>query len=73
MEAVVTKSLSSREVIRLLEGDGWSALKTVGDHHHFKHATKPGKVTVTHPVRTIPIGTLRSIYRQAGWDWSERS
>jgi predicted RNA binding protein YcfA (HicA-like mRNA interferase family) len=31
-----------------------------------KHATKPGRVTVPHPKRDIPIGTLKSIEKQAG-------
>ncbi|MEK7245897.1 MAG: type II toxin-antitoxin system HicA family toxin, partial [Pseudomonadota bacterium] len=38
-----------------------------------KHPTKPGKVTVPHPEREIPTGTMRSIHRQAGWDWKKRS
>jgi predicted RNA binding protein YcfA (HicA-like mRNA interferase family) len=37
---------SSREIIRKLEADGWFLVGTTGDHHHFKHPTKPGKVTV---------------------------
>jgi len=37
-----------------------------GDHWHFKHPAKPGNVTVAHPVRDIPIGTLKSIERQSG-------
>ena len=69
----MTRIPSSREVIRMLEADGWVLMKSVGDHHHFKHPAKSGKVTVTHPVKSIPLGTLRSIYRQAGLDWSERS
>jgi predicted RNA binding protein YcfA (HicA-like mRNA interferase family) len=39
---------------------------TTGSHHHFKHAVKPGKVTVPHPKKDLPIGTVRSILRQAG-------
>ena len=66
----MTKSLSSREVIRMLEADGWVFVKAEGDHRHFKHPARPGKVTVTHPRKDIPIQTLRSIYRQAGWNWS---
>lgn len=60
------KSYSSREIIRLLEEDGWYCVNSVGDHWHFKHRTKPGKVTVTHPVKDIPIKTLKSILKQAG-------
>ncbi|WP_083911984.1 type II toxin-antitoxin system HicA family toxin [Desulfotignum phosphitoxidans] len=29
----------------------------------------PGKVTVPHPKKDLPVGTLRSLYRQAGWQW----
>lgn len=68
----MTKIPSSREVIRMLEAEGWVFWRSVGDHHHFRHPGRPGKVTVTHPVKAIPLGTLRSIYRQAGLDWAER-
>ncbi len=60
------KSYSSREVIRILKNDGWYLVGSVGDHHHYKHPSKPGRVTITHPVRDIPIGTLKSIAKQAG-------
>ena len=60
------KSYSSREVIKQLKADGWYEVNCEGDHHQFKHAVKPGKVTVTHPVKDIPIRTLKSIEKQAG-------
>jgi predicted RNA binding protein YcfA (HicA-like mRNA interferase family) len=58
--------LNSREVIRILQRDGWYHVGTTGDHWHLKHPTEPGKVTVQHPRKDIPIGTLRSIERQSG-------
>ncbi len=60
------KSYSSREILRILTDDGWYHVATVGDHHQFKHPTKKGKVTVTHPVKDIPIKTVKSILKQAG-------
>ena len=60
------KSLSSREVIKLLEADGWYEVNVVGSHHQFKHPTKKGRVTVKHPDKDIPIKTLKSIEKQAG-------
>ena len=39
-----------------------------GDHEKFTHPDKPGHVVVPHPRKDIPIGTLRNIYRQAGWN-----
>ena len=38
-----------------------------GSHVQLKHPQKPGRVTVPHPRRDLPNGTVRSIYRQAGW------
>ena len=60
------KSYSSREVLRLLMEDGWYLARIDGSHHHFKHATKKGLVTVKHPDKDIPIKTLRSIAQQSG-------
>lgn len=60
------KSYSSREVIKLLKEDGWYEVGCEGDHHQFKHPTKKGRVTVTHPVKDIPNGTFKSIVKQAG-------
>ncbi|WP_419861722.1 type II toxin-antitoxin system HicA family toxin [Candidatus Palauibacter sp.] len=64
--------MSSREIIRRLVADGWTLRNTRGSHHQFVHSDKPGRVTVKHPSKDIPIGTLRSIFRQAGWEWEDR-
>lgn len=61
--------MKSADVIRMLEADGWRLKRVKGSHHHFDHPQKPGLVTVPHPKREIPLPTLRSIYRQAGWPW----
>lgn len=55
----------SRDIIRSLEADGWIYIGATGSHHHFKHPTKPGKVTVPHPRRDLHPKTVKSIYRQA--------
>ncbi|HVJ50984.1 MAG TPA: type II toxin-antitoxin system HicA family toxin [Aliidongia sp.] len=57
---------SSRAVIRVLEEDGWKLVNTVGSHRQYKHPTKPGRVTLPHPVKDLKTGTLKSIERQAG-------
>jgi predicted RNA binding protein YcfA (HicA-like mRNA interferase family) len=56
----------SREIIKRLRKNGWFEVAQSGSHKQFKHATKTGRVTVPHPERDIPIGTLKSIERQAG-------
>jgi predicted RNA binding protein YcfA (HicA-like mRNA interferase family) len=62
-------SNKTRDVISRLLADGWvEARKGPGDHVQFKHATK-GRVTIDKGQREYPTGTLRSIYRQAGWKW----
>ena len=60
------KSYSSSEVLKILKADGWYEVDCVGEHHQFKHPTKPGRVTLTHPVKDIPLKTLKSIQAQAG-------
>ncbi|MDE3178631.1 MAG: type II toxin-antitoxin system HicA family toxin [Acidobacteriota bacterium] len=56
-----------RDVIRLLERDGWSAVRTKGSHQQFKHPIKAGTVTVAgKPNLDVPPGTLSSILKQAG-------
>jgi predicted RNA binding protein YcfA (HicA-like mRNA interferase family) len=56
-----------RDVVRLLQDDGWFLVRTKGSHRQFHHPTKPGTVTVAgHPSVDIPPGTLNSIFKQAG-------
>jgi predicted RNA binding protein YcfA (HicA-like mRNA interferase family) len=57
--------MNSREIISALKADGWEQVAQKGSHVQFKHRTKPGRVTVPHPKRDIPLGTLRSIEKQA--------
>ncbi|RDH41413.1 type II toxin-antitoxin system HicA family toxin [Zooshikella ganghwensis] len=57
--------MKSKDIIREIEADGWYLHRTRGSHHHFKHPTKPGLVTVPHPNRDLPIGTVKSIRKQA--------
>ncbi len=60
--------MDSREIIKRLKEDGWYEVDQDGDHIQFKHETKKGRVTVTHPVKDIPKGTLGNIRRQSGLD-----
>jgi predicted RNA binding protein YcfA (HicA-like mRNA interferase family) len=55
-------------VIRRLIADGWAERPGKGDHRNFVK-TRHGVVTIDTGVREIPIGTLRNIYRIAGWKW----
>jgi len=56
-----------REVVEMLERDGWDLVVTRGSHRQFKHPTKPGRVTVSGSLGDdMPKGTLASVKRQAG-------
>lgn len=58
--------MNSREVISALQAAGWYELRQKGSHKQFRHDVKIGLVTVPHPKKDLPMGTLRSIARQAG-------
>ena len=58
--------MDSRESIKSLEADGWEHKRTTGSHWHFSHPTKRGYVTVPHPKRDLPTGTVKAIERQSG-------
>jgi predicted RNA binding protein YcfA (HicA-like mRNA interferase family) len=58
--------VTSAEVIRRIAAEGGTLARTKGSHQHFKHASRPGIVTVPHPRKDLPVGTLKSIERQSG-------
>ena len=62
------KRYKVKEVIRLLEEDGWYLVTTVGDHRQFKHPTKKGRVTVRgQQSEFLSQFLLNCIWKQAGW------
>lgn len=55
------------DMLRLIQADGWYLVATRGSHRQFKHADKPGRVTVPgKPSDELAPGTLNSILKQAG-------
>ncbi len=60
-----------REMIRLVEQDGWSRVRTRGSHRQFKHAAKRGTVTIAGRLsKELGPNTVSSILKQAGLDRS---
>jgi len=56
-----------RDVIKLIESDGWFLVATRGSHRQFKHPSKTGRVTVAgKPGDDLAPGTLNSVLKQAG-------
>lgn len=58
--------MDSRDVLAALRADGWEQVTQKGSHVQLKHPVKSGRVTVPHARRDLPIGTLKSIEKQAG-------
>jgi predicted RNA binding protein YcfA (HicA-like mRNA interferase family) len=56
-----------RDVIKMIEKDGWYLVATKGDHRQYKHAEKPGRVTIAgHFSHDIAPGTFNSVLKQSG-------
>lgn len=66
MDKIPVRSYSSNEMIAIIKADGWKFKNCEGDHYHFVHDSKPGKVTITHPVKNLPKKLVGSILKQAG-------
>jgi len=55
-----------RDIIKLIEADGWYLIVTKGSHRQYKHPSKPGRVTIAgKPSHDLAPGTLNSILKQA--------
>ena len=56
-----------KELVALIEADGWLQVRQKGSHRQFHHPSKPGTVTVSgKPSVDVPPGTLNSVLKQAG-------
>ena len=56
-----------RELINVLEADGWHQVRMKGSHRQFRHPSKRATITVAgKPNVDIPAGTLASILKHAG-------
>ena len=61
------KIWKAREMIDLVEGDGWYLVRHKGSHKHYRHHVKTGTVTIPYSGNDdIPSGTANSILKQAG-------
>jgi len=55
-----------RDIIKMIEDDGWYLVATRGSHRQYKHPTKPGRVTIAgSPNHDVAQGTLNSVLKQA--------
>ena len=57
----------SRDIIRRLEREGYELVSIAASHHKYFHRGLRRRVIIPHPKRDLPIGTVRGIYKDAGW------
>jgi len=57
--------MKSADILKRLLQDGWYEAARRGSHVQFKHPAKKGRVTVPHPKKALPVGTVKSIEKQA--------
>jgi len=58
--------LKVRDIIKIIEADGWYLVTTKGSHRQYKHPVKPGRITIAgHLADDLAPGTLNSIFKQA--------
>jgi predicted RNA binding protein YcfA (HicA-like mRNA interferase family) len=58
--------MDSKTLIRLLVEGGWREVRVAGSHHTFKHPDRKEILTVPHPKKDLPLGTVNSILKKAG-------
>jgi predicted RNA binding protein YcfA (HicA-like mRNA interferase family) len=64
---IIVTDVKVRDVIKLVESDGWNVVRTRGSHRQYHHPVKPGTVTIAgHPSIDLDPKTQASILKQAG-------
>lgn len=62
------KRYKVKEVIEMLEADGWVKVATKGSHRQYRHPSKKGRVTINGSLSdNLSQFLLNSIFKQAGW------
>lgn len=64
----VPRGLPARRFVRALEADGFVLQRVRGSHRVYRHADGRRVVVAYHSLGdTFPIGTLRGMIEDAGW------
>jgi predicted RNA binding protein YcfA (HicA-like mRNA interferase family) len=58
--------VKSKDLIKMLEADGWKTVRIKGSHNHLQHPAKKGTITVPHPKSHLGIGLVNKIKKSAG-------
>lgn len=57
--------MNSKEIIKLLEKDGWKLRDVKGSHHIYIHPERGGHISVPHPKKDLGIGLVKKLLKQA--------
>jgi predicted RNA binding protein YcfA (HicA-like mRNA interferase family) len=57
--------MNSKELIKVLEKDGWALRGSKGSHHIFHHSFKSGHIVVPHPKKDLGVGLVQKVLKQA--------
>jgi predicted RNA binding protein YcfA (HicA-like mRNA interferase family) len=63
---VYNTQMNSKELLKLLERDGWIMRNSKGSHHVFQHPVKTGHITVPHPKKDLGVGLVQKLLKHAG-------
>jgi predicted RNA binding protein YcfA (HicA-like mRNA interferase family) len=58
--------MNSKDIIKLLEKDGWQLRGVRGSHHVYNHPVKSGHISVPHPKKDLGTGLVQKLLKQAG-------
>lgn len=60
------KLFKVKEIIQIIESDGWFIVRQKGSHRQFRHKIKSGTVTIPGNMNDdLPPGTANSVLKQA--------
>lgn len=65
-QVVIVTTVNSKDLIRLLEKNGWALRASRGSHHVYTHPEKPGHISVPHPKLDLGKGITHKLLKQAG-------
>lgn len=57
----------SKKLLARLKREGWEVVKAEGSHHKLRHPKFKHPIILPHPKKDLPTGTVRQIYKSAGW------
>ena len=58
--------MRAKELEKIIFADGWYFVKQIGSHRHYKHPSKPGKITIPFHTSDLDKNTVKSVFQNAG-------